>query len=103
MKRWEAVTTFAIVAWVLATLYLYLAAIVARSVVTIPSLEFTFLVFWFAPSLLLLALSISADIWRRDHIVTDALVLTPICFAAPAFATVVFLVVACAGDNCSSL
>jgi hypothetical protein len=111
MPRWEAVATFALVAFVLSVLYQILAAFVISSLgdmagVKHPDPALTVLgllfAFWIAPALGLLRVAIAYDVWRHERLVTDALILTPICLLMPVVAIVTFAVVACSSDACLS-
>jgi hypothetical protein len=106
MPRWEAVATFALVAFVLCAIYAFAVA------VTLEQVEHVFigytdpfavaLALWLTPSLALMALAIRAGVWRREHPIADALLLTPICLAMPSLAVVTYAVTICVTGGCSS-
>lgn len=105
MPRWEAVATFALVAFILSILYYIalLAAFPAVKPMLVAAGFWLFVVtFWLLPSLMLLWLAIPYNVWRREHILADAIILTPVCFAIPLLAVVAHLAAACSAYNCLS-
>ena len=105
IPRWEGVATFALVAVVLAALYEFSASQALHAVREMIGMEHIgavlILGFWIAPAFSLLGLAIASDVWRRERVVRDALILVPICALMPVVAALVWLAVAVNSDGWS--